>query len=427
MRSGLSNSIMTKILVGLLGLLVLTMIGGQIYTYVTDRHDTQEAVLCTINEDISFDGIIVRDETMLSYSGSDVVSYVYSDGSKVSEGDVVANLYSSQEAALAQQRADEITEEIEQLERAQNPGTTDYVQPETISSKADDYYKQMISYANSGDYESLAETKTDITLILNIYNIISGISESYDARIAELSSELSELEAVGSAVDSITASMTGYFVSYCDGYEDELNTENVYDLTQSDIEDIIAGEQEAKESVPDSAVGKMFEDYSCLIVGVIEEDSRVAEDVTLQLTLDSTSTVYDVDVVSVSDAQEDGKIIVVLSCDYLDEAIASSRIQSMQLIFGEYSGLKVPRTALRFQGEEKGVYVILGEDITFKKVDVIYEGDPDEGDDFILSANTSDDNYLRLYDQILLEVVTEDDVQSSSSESADSDEVSSDT
>ena len=57
--------------------------------------------------------------------------------------------------------------------------------------------------------------------------------------------------------------------------------------------------------------------------------------------------------------------------------------------------------------DQKGVYVILGKDITFKKIDVIYEGD-----DFVLSKNTDDQEYLLLYDQILLENVKSEDVSS---------------
>ena len=56
--------------------------------------------------------------------------------------------------------------------------------------------------------------------------------------------------------------------------------------------------------------------------------------------------------------------------------------------------------------------MILGKDVTFKKINVIYEGD-----DNVLSENTSNEDYLLLYDQILLEVVSDEDVQQSRSDS----------
>ena len=133
----------------------------------------------------------------------------------------------------------------------------------------------------------------------------------------------------------------------------------------------------------------------------------------LRLKIDSSDNVYKVRVKAVKPAEEKGKSIVFLQCDSLDEALVSQRIQAMQLIFDEFSGIKVPKKAIRFQGDQKGVYVILGQNITFKKIDVIYDGD-----DFSISRNTSDEEYLLLYDQILMEVVTEQDVQRSNDSAA---------
>lgn len=397
---------MMRVLWILVSCLLVIVIGGQVYRYINDRHDTREAVLTTINEDIPFEGVIIRDEKVLTYPSSDVISYSYTDGSKVSRGDIVAKVFSNQEDAAASSSLERINQQIELLRRAQNPGTTDYVQPESISRKIDDYYKQLVTDVNESDFSDFKSEKDNMMLVMNIYNIVSGISQDYNARIFELESKAAELrQQAALATAEIAAPETGYFVSSCDGYEDKLNTSMVLSLTKDDIEQIISGEDRARNNIPESAIGKMFSDYTGLIVGVIDTDSRVTEESRLSLTMDSSDTVYEVTVVSAKDAG-DNKTVVVLSCDSLDEQIASSRIHSMQLIFDEYSGIKVPRSAIRFQGEEKGVYVILGENITFKKIDVIYEGS-----DFVLSMNTSDDEYLRMYDQILLEVVSEEDVR----------------
>ena len=56
------KSLTTKILVGVLSVLLFATIGSQIYYKINDKHDTEEAELCNINEDITFQGIIIRDE-----------------------------------------------------------------------------------------------------------------------------------------------------------------------------------------------------------------------------------------------------------------------------------------------------------------------------------------------------------------------------
>ena len=48
----------------------------------------------------------------------------------------------------------------------------------------------------------------------------------------------------------------------------------------------------------------------------------------------------------------------------------------------------------------KGVYIRKGEQVVFKKIDVIYEGG-----DYVLSKITNDNEFLALYDDIMIEEV----------------------
>ena len=83
----------------------------------------------------------------------------------------------------------------------------------------------------------------------------------------------------------------------------------------------------------------------------------------------------------------------------------------------------MPREAIRFkdvtetvtddQGNEqtktstwKGVYIREGEQVLFKKINVIYEGS-----DYVLSEITGDKEFLALYDDIMIEEVDKDDEQ----------------
>ena len=76
------------------------------------------------------------------------------------------------------------------------------------------------------------------------------------------------------------------------------------------------------------------------------------------------------------------------------------RVLDAQILFGEYTGIRVPRSAIRFVGEDRGVYVLEGEELIFKKLNVIYEGD-----DFVLSEYNAESEYLQLYDRMLLDPV----------------------
>lgn len=399
------KSLTTKILAGVLSLLLFTTIGSQIFYLINDKHDTEKAVLFNINEDIAFDGIVIRDEEVIEYNGDGVLDYQYEDGSKISVGSTIANVYSDENNIIEQKRIVKLSDEISILNRAQNPGTINYVQPDTLQTKIENEYKQILSCTLKNDYSSLRDAKNNLSVVINIYDIMTGSSKNFEDQISSLEDQIESLKLTSQTIDSIKAEKTGYFISYADGYENVLTTENAVNMDEDDINKIINNDIKIEKNV----VGKIFDDYSCKIVGILTKDKRIVEGETLNMMLSASNQIYKVEVDSVKQAEDDDKVIVVFTCDRLDKALVNSRVQAAKIIFDEYQGLKVPRKAIRFQGEDKGVYVILGQKITFKKIDVIYEN---EKDDFVISKNTSEEDYLLLYDQILLEEVTEKDVSS---------------
>ena len=157
--------------------------------------------------------------------------------------------------------------------------------------------------------------------------------------------------------------------------------------------------------VPENAVGKLMKNYEWKFLGIIKNTNKFLINDGLSIRFNSSNKIYGVTVDSIKPIDGTDTSIVILSCNELDDTVLNNRFDNAELIFDEYTGIKIPREAIRFQGKQKGVYVMLGQDITFKKVDVIYEGD-----DYVLSKNTSDDSYLLLYDQILLEGVSADEV-----------------
>ena len=80
------NTLTTKALIVLLSVLILITIGSQIYFRINDRHKTEEAVLCDINENIPFKGVVVRGEKILESDVNGVYEYLYSNGSNFCSG-----------------------------------------------------------------------------------------------------------------------------------------------------------------------------------------------------------------------------------------------------------------------------------------------------------------------------------------------------
>ena len=97
---------MTNILLVLLSVSVIATIGTILYHFVDTSYQTETAIRATADESKIFDGVYVRNETVLTYSGSGAVSYQVPDGGKIASGDVIAEVYPDESAIESQQKID---------------------------------------------------------------------------------------------------------------------------------------------------------------------------------------------------------------------------------------------------------------------------------------------------------------------------------
>lgn len=396
----------------LIALCFIALISSQIYIRIHGSENTQDAVLYTCKESLSFTGVFVRDETVIysKYKGSGVMNYTVSDGSRLSKNSTVAMIYDSYSQIYNRYRIERVSEELENLQRANDRGVTDYAQPEFINAQIADSYKNLLLNLTKGNLSIVYDNSLDLIKLMNIYNVATNIESDYGPRIESLSTELKNLSAALKDPEAtITSVNTGYFTSHVDGYESELSTAGIDSMTVDQIRDIIANPDKTTESQK-GAIGKVFEDYSWKMVGVIDVANRYFVHQTLQFSIDSSEAIHTVTVDSITPTGNGNEAIIVISCDELDSELASTRVADVELTFVEATGIRAPRSAIRFQNEEnedglnvmvKGVYVMVGEQLEFKKLDVIYEGD-----DYVLSKNTSDSEYLNLYDRIVIDPIS---------------------
>ena len=106
-----------------------------------------------------------------------------------------------------------------------------------------------------------------------------------------------------------------------------------------------------------------------------------------------------VKVVDCSVDDETGTAKVIVEGVYLNSDIATLRVEEATIDFQTFSGIKVDRKVLRIENDELGVYVKFGAKVLFKKIEPIFETE-----DYVLAKpNSSDDDYLELYDEIIVE------------------------
>lgn len=391
------------ILIAFIVACVFSIIGAQIYLGMNGTNNTQDAVLYTCKESIDFTGIFIRDEAVIYSSNLNdgIMSYAVSDGSRLSKNSTVARIYDSYAQIYNRYRIKRLEDELANLRRAQDPGTTDYAQPEFISAQIGDSYKNLLLNIAQGDYEVVYDDSLDLLKLMNIYNIAANIEDGYDERISLLENELLSLNAaLKEPVATIKSLNTGYFTSVVDGYETELSLSKINDMTVEDIKKIIAKPQNITGSL-NNAIGKVFSGYSWKMIGIIDVADRYFVNEKLLFSIDSSEDVHTVTVESITPTGNGDEAIIVISCEELDSELAATRVADVELTFIEKTGIRAPRLSVRFKDGVKGVYVMIGEQLQFKKLDVIYEGD-----DYVLSKNTSNSEYLNLYDRIVIDPIS---------------------
>ncbi|MCD8328502.1 MAG: hypothetical protein LUC25_05320 [Ruminococcus sp.] len=395
------NSITVKVMGVVLSIFILLMVGSQFVYFVSDSSETEEAVLYTVDESASFRGMFVRDEKVIEYDGDGILQFNVSDASKLSTDSVIAYVYDDEQQIYYKSQIEKLTSLKEDYEKAQNPGTTSGIETEALRTKISQQYMELIESCDSEDYGSVCSVRKELMYLLNLNNIITRNDTDFSEQITELESMISEYESLTvDPKDTITSNDSGYFASTLDGYEGLVSISDIEYLTEERIDSLFNAEPETSEN----AIGKIISEYDTKFIGVIEKSNKLVElsllsSNSVSVRFSSSDNVYtmSIDTIRPIDQNEE-EYLIVLDCTVLDETLLQNRFENAELVFDEYTGVKVPREAIRFKDGVKGVYTLFGQETTFKKIDVIYEGD-----DFVLSSNTEDTAYVNVYDQMLLE------------------------
>ena len=394
------DTITGKVLVLILSIFMLVTVFHQFVQVFEDDYTTETATVYSSAEKVTFNGVYVRNETVVSGGKSGVLSYPSSDGSKVAKDSVVAYVYRSANDIYINQQIENLRTEVEILKKEQSPGTTVVAQPEFISSLIDEKYRTITTLAARNDLSSLRSESNDFQMLMGIYQIVIGEGTDYNDRIEQLEKQIKLLEAKqNNPIDIITVPNSGYFISYVDGYEDILSTDKLSSITADEIKEVIKNDGYNSAKVSKKAVGKIVDDYEWDLVGIVTpKDASFNPGKEVKVKLSSTPDLLTAKIADVIETDDPEECVIVLSCEKLNFNLVQYRTERVEIILDDFNGIKVPREAVRFnKNNEKGVYVLLGQRIAFKKVDVIYECD-----DYLLSAITSDTSYISVYEDIIL-------------------------
>lgn len=406
------KNVVSKILRNIVLILFVVVLISIIYNFRNRESDTVSAIMADASASTEFKGVFIRDEKIISYNGNGILSYKVPDGGRLGGGSVIAEVYPNDEQISRNREIAQLEKELGILSKIQNPGTRESAQPANISDSIGVLYRSLIYNRDMNNYDKIESQKDDLLVLLSTYQIITDSNVDFTQRMLDINSRLNQLrlESVA-ASETLVSDRSAYFVSHADGYEQTFTIDSIDSITPEMIKEV------QDNRIDDSrVVGKLIDGYEWLLAGVIDNTRKEYEiGSTVTLSFMTTADTFSGKIVDVRGSSE--QTVIIFSCDQFNYDLVQHRCLEAKLIKGPYSGLKVPRESIRFKTitenikdketgidsevtkNYRGVYVREGEQVEFRKIDVVYEGS-----DYVLSAPHDDDkSYLSLYDDILIE------------------------
>jgi len=380
-----------NIVMFLLAAAVLIYFGHAAVGYLSAPLTTVTALAYEANAGVTLTGYVIRDEVPLT-SREDVVVPALSEGSHVGRGQTIANVYGSADAQQREAGIAVLEEQLRQLDYATDPALS----PRTINRDIAGLLTEF-SVRNALRQRETADLSTELKgLVIRRETGEADMIRLQEAQAA-LAQQRSSLATQSEVRQCLAAAEPGYFSGKTDGYESVLTPESAAALTLADYDAL----EHAAQPVPADAYGRLIRSDRWYYLTAVESASAEAlstgETITLAFARDIG--VRPEMTVERIDPGDDGRALLLLSCDRHMPQIALLRKQTCDLIFTSYSGLRVPKKALHVNKEgQSGVYILEGAIARWKPVDLLYE----TSDNYIARLDTSSTDNLWPGDEIIL-------------------------
>lgn len=366
---------------------------------------TTPAYAASVNVGIEASGIVVREESLISGSGS-FVDLIPNEGERVAGGETVAIIYSDSSGLDTRQEIKTINAEIEQLSYALSSGTSS-----TDTSKLDSSVLQSIInlrvLSASDDLTSLEDSTLNLRTMVFKRDYTYGDSGAATGIAALIQEKQEQLAALQSSLNRVSTSIrttqAGVFSGVADGYETLISPDALLTMTPPELTELL----ERSVSAPSDAVGKLITSSTWYFAVVLSAEEAIGlvegRSYTISFSHDWFGSV-DMKLERISDRESDQVLAVFSSRTNLSDTTLLRR-QTVDIVTSQLDGIRVPRQALRVitektvdeatgktvEAQHTGVYTVVGSQAEFQEVIILYTDD-----NFYLVKPVDEDSARRL-------------------------------
>ena len=384
-----------------LGVLIILYFVYQVIQMNSSPYKTEIAMEREIKSTVSADAFIVRDESYITAENTNgTVVSIAEDGKRVAGGDAVAVVFPNAQSAAAYARTNEIEKEIEYYKQLKNRVGLGTNAPSSYNDMINSACINLIE-ASRGEFGSIfSDALNDFRDAITTKQLAVGEELSVDAKLTELEAELLELQSKAIGYTTVASPNPGYYIGSVDGYENAVDYGSVMDVNCEKISSLLSSQ---KQDVSQNVMGKLVDAFDWYLLCNIPYNSsgalEVGETVKVDVVNAAVGTIQCT--VAYKGDKEGEQVALVLKCNAMNRNVTNLRIERIEIITEEYTGIKINNKAIREQDGEKGVYVRSGNIIRFKKINILYSTE----DYSVIEKIDNDSSYVKQYDTVITEGV----------------------
>ena len=373
---------------------IVVYLGYHVSTLLRDPYTTTTAIEYEAGAGYYATGFVVRDETPIA-SEYDITTVTAAEGARVAANGVLATGYLTADAQARQTRIAQLHAQIEQLGYA-GQYTTSVADQAALDTAIGEALTQMAKFLERRDMNSIQDGAAELKGM-----ILRRESSDADAELItrQLENAQQELTILQSAAEQDTAEITapkaGYFSAVVDGYETVLTPERLDTLTVREYDEL------QPEDVGDAWAGKLISgDRWYFVTSIpagelagVEAGDRVRVTFARDFYSEITMTVTRVG------QNEAGFRLLVLSSREFMQSVTLLREQTADVVFIQYTGLRVPKDAVYVdESGQPGVYILESARARWKPITILH----DNGESYVVELDKTKTENLWPGDEILV-------------------------
>lgn len=384
-----------------LGVIIIIYFIYQVIQINSEPYKTETAIQRKIQNTIETKAFVVRDETYLTATGpSGTIVSIAEDGKRVGSGETVAISFKTPESAAVYVKINDLNSEIEYYNQLKNKVGAGTNSPSSYNNMVNSACVEYITAAKSEIGRDFEDALGDLRDAITTKQLAVGKVISVDEKLASLQAQLLEIKDKASGYTPIASPKPGYYIGSVDGYENSVKYGDVMKMDVSTINTLLSS---SPSEPPENVMGKLVDAFNWYILCNVPYDVSGALEVgkTVKIKVPNMSAdTFECTIENKGDKDGDS-IPLILKCGLMNRDVAKLRIADIQIITDEFMGFRISNDAVREVDSQKGVYVLRGNTVQFKKINIIYSSEEYS----IIESSADDSSYIRQYDTVITQGV----------------------